>query len=83
METIMIVGMREVDFTDKDGRSVHGWSFYFTMEDSKVIGVMAGKVFVSADKLAFFSHSPSVGDTVRVMYNRFGKPEDFVLVTKK
>lgn len=82
MEQIVIVGMQSVDFTDdRTGEQVIGTSLYFTQEKENVTGVAAGKMFVSDQKAAKLSYIPKVGDRVKVFYNRYGKPEDFELVS--
>ncbi len=78
MDIINIVGTRDSSFTAKDGRQVNGYSFFFTMVDPHVTGLLTGKCFVSTDKLDTLSVFPHVGDSVRVQYNRFGKVDDFL-----
>lgn len=81
METVIIVGIQSVNFKDeKDGRSITGTAFFYTQEKDNVQGSFAGKMFVSNEKAARLHYTPQLGDTVRVFYNRFGKPEDFELI---
>lgn len=81
MEEMLIVGMQDVNFTDdRTGQQVIGTSFYFTQQKDRVVGVFAGKMFVSNQKVAGLSYVPKVGDRVRVYFNRYGKPENFELV---
>lgn len=78
MDIINIVGTRTTSFTAQDGRQVNGRSFFFTQEDDHVTGLMTGKFFLSETKLDSLSTFPKVGDTVRVLYNRFGKVDDLL-----
>ncbi len=86
MDTIKIVGTRDTSFTTQDGKQINGMSVFFTMLDDKVVGVMTGKHFISLDALGAFSVQPKVGLDVRVLYNRYGKVDDYLPVpegTKK
>lgn len=77
MEKIEIVGLRDVNFTDDNGRMVDGTSvFYLTTADG-VQGKMSGKLFVSRERRKQLSFFPSVGDTAAVFYDRYGKATDF------
>ena len=51
MENMKIVGIRHVDFTDKQGRQIVGITLYVTHPAPNVDGEIAEKLFVSADKL--------------------------------
>lgn len=77
MEVIEVVGLREVNFTDDNGRTVDGTSIYFLIFADGVNGKMTGKLFVSRDRKKQMSYFPAVGDEVAVNYDRFGKPADF------
>lgn len=80
MEKVEIVGVREVNFKDDDGREVSGRSLYYLMEADRVDGKMAGKFFVSAKRWSGLTYAPRVGDRVWVSYDRFGKASDFQLI---
>lgn len=77
MEILTIVGKREVNFQDDAGKKIDGVSFYFTMEADGVIGVMAGKLFLSRDRVNRLERVPAVGEKVAVSYDRYGKPTEF------
>lgn len=79
MEKIKIVGKRIVKFKDDSGRDVSGTSFYYLMDDDRIEGQLADKVFVSDNRLFNCRYVPKVGDTVYVTYDRYGKPFDFTL----
>ncbi|MGM9573838.1 MAG: hypothetical protein ACI3VJ_05390 [Hominicoprocola sp.] len=79
MKRITIVGTKEVNFTDaQTGRVVEGRTYYYTEEDARTQGVMTGKLFLSIDRLVGLAGSvPKIGDTVRVAYDMYGKPDEF------
>lgn len=80
MEVVEVVGLRDVNFTDDNGRYVDGTSVFYLMTADGVEGKMAGKLFVSRERRKQFSFFPAVGDTVAVSYDRHGKPTEFRLV---
>ena len=80
MEKLEIVGLRDVKFTDDNGRTVDGISVYYLIDADGVTGKMAGKLFVSRDRVKNMGFFPVVGDTVEVSYDRFGKASGFKLV---
>lgn len=77
MEVIEVVGIRDVNFTDKSNRTISGISIYYLCEDDNVDGRMCGKLFVSKERAQNLAFIPEVGDTVEVSYDRFGKPASF------
>lgn len=78
MEKVRIVGTRAVQFSDdRDGRTVSGVSFYYTMLDERVEGEMAGKFFLSAQRLQDQPYVPAVGDECFIDYDRYGKVSRF------
>lgn len=80
MDIIKIVGTRDTSFTSQDGKQINGVSVFFTMQDDKVEGLMTGKHFISLDNLGVFSVQPKVGLAVQVVYNRYGKVDDYLPV---
>lgn len=77
MEIITVVGRKHVDFTDDSGKRICGWSLYYTMDDDKTEGVMAGKMFISEDKATQMT-IPSPNTKVEVYYDRYGRAQKFV-----
>lgn len=71
MEVYEVVGYREVDVTDDRGR-VQGYTLYVTCvpDNDHIIGTMCDKVFINSSRVRYV---PQVGDTVRLIYNRYGK----------
>lgn len=78
MDTIKIIGIKDTSFTSQEGKQINGVNYFYTMRDNNVQGLMAGKLFISLDNLAGFTVQPQLGQDVQVVYNRFGKPEDFL-----
>lgn len=78
MDIIKIVGTRTTSFTAQNGDQVNGMNVFFTRADPKVTGVMTDKCFIPMDKLPTLSVQPGVGVEVRVLYNRYGKVDDFL-----
>lgn len=77
MELIEVVGIRNVDFTDKEGKSVSGTSVYYLIDADGMDGRVSGKLFVNPQRRKNMSFFPHVGDTVFVNYDRYGKPVEF------
>ena len=83
MEKINVVGLRGVSFDDeKTGRNVSGTSVFYTMEADNVEGLMAGKIFVSAQQRDSLDYFPKVGEQCWVDYNRYGKVSRFERIGK-
>ena len=80
MEIIEVVGLRDVNFTDDNGRTVDGTSVFYLMQSDGVVGKMAGKVFVGRERRKQLVFFPEVGDTCAVSYDRYGKVTEFKLV---
>lgn len=80
MEKIKIVGIRDVDFTDKNGRQVTGVSLYYLYHHDRVRGEAADKVFVPSGRFQNFDYVPQLGDEVYAHYDRFGKVSEFTPV---
>jgi len=81
-----VIGRKRTNFTAGDtGQVINGVNFY-TVYDSTADGLegqMCERIFVTVDKLSKMAHNPKVGDSIEIIYNRYGKPEDFKLVTAK
>lgn len=81
-EKIMIVGYRDVDFTDDSQRRVMGRTYYFTQEGGTgVVGVTAGKAFINDRAMKDSDFLPVVGDECLVYFNRYGKVAGFSKIT--
>lgn len=74
---ITIIGIRHSEFDAKDGNHVCGRTIFYSYSDSRTEGTACDKVFLSDRK---FPQELSVGEVVRLMYNRFGKVEYIMTV---
>lgn len=68
-EEYEVVGFRKVDFKDKDDKQVSGHTLYLQRVNPDVIGIETVKQFISSR----IDYSPALGDTIRLVYNRYGK----------
>lgn len=76
-----IIGIRNVDFTAKDGNRIIGVKLFCTFSAEFVEGVCAESVFVSNNVLSRSNiTSLHVGDEIEVLYNKFGKVSGIVLI---
>ena len=75
-----LVGIRGVSFTGSDGKQVEGTNLYLTYEDDYIDGVGTEKVFVTSKRFNSLSFVPEIGGRCRLMYNKYGKIADIVLV---
>lgn len=75
---IKVIGIRRLDYTNKDGRAVKGYSFYLSEEVDKVIGVTAFNSFLSDEAMqpllnVVGSVEKLLGMSVDLSYNRYGR----------
>lgn len=80
MTFIKVVGYQFVHFAGTDGKDVTGKNVFYLEDPADregVVGTIAGKMFLSSDRISRMSTEISVGDTYEVRWNRYGKPEDF------
>lgn len=77
MDIVEIVGLRKMSFTGQDGRLVEGMTFFYLTSQAQVEGKVAGKFFLSSAALSQVGFVPSVGETVKLYYNRYGKVNAF------
>lgn len=77
-----VVGISDVSFTASDGKSIRGKRFHFIspVPSSRGSGFLADNVFLSDSRLSSLSFVPSLSDHVQLLYNRYGKVSDFVLL---
>lgn len=72
-----VLGFKKVNFKAQNGDQITGMSYWLSepiMEYGE--GVQVVKVFISSSRSLSFT--PSVGDEVNVVYNRYGKVADFL-----
>lgn len=63
-----VLGIGVVDYENKEGRNIRGLKLHLSYEDENIDGQGVFTVFVSER----IECNAQVGDTVRVVYNRFG-----------
>lgn len=78
-----IIGQRSSSFTAADGTKVNGITLYIAelMTAPGATGKSAERIFLSAGKLAALDFTPTVGQTVEIFYNRYGKVASMKLET--
>lgn len=78
MEQWRVLGFRAVDFTDKSGNRITGYSLYLCRPGGKGMeGDECQKIFVS-DR--YVQYVPALGDLVQISFNRYGKVSGVELV---
>lgn len=68
---VTILGKRSVDFTDKDGRRIVGFSVYIAHDEKNVEGMSCEKIFISPEMMP--KSGITVGSEMVVDYNNRGK----------
>lgn len=68
-----IIGIRPSSFTGQDGAQVTGKNIYVTFPLEKGDGFGSDRIFVTDSKLASWPYKPTVGDEVKLEYNRYGR----------
>lgn len=71
-----VIGFKNVDFTSKQGRQITGTRLYLTYEDQYTFGVACLDVFIRNT----IDYVPAIGDTVMLLYNRFGSVENIQVI---
>lgn len=82
MDEQKIVGMQDTAFKTKDGQMMEGKTVYTeqSFPPGRGAGYRTDKFFLSAAKLEALDFKPTVGQTIEVYYNRFGKVQTIRLV---
>lgn len=73
MEQWELVGYRRVSFKDdKTNKQISGYTLFLERvpTDDNIEGMEAAKQFISSE---YVKYSPTVGDTIQIVYNRYGK----------
>lgn len=70
MDTVTILGIRQVDFVTEDGVNIKGLSVYYSYREDGVDGVAADKVFIADRYLSDIRLA--VGDNIRIFFTRKG-----------
>lgn len=73
-----VIGFQHQDIEFKDGRTVSGWKIHCTEPRNGVTGFAADSFFLSDTKAG--DYKPALGDTINVIWNRWGKIDGVQLV---
>ena len=76
---VKIVGIQNIDYTNKSGRHISGVNLHVAYEDQKVIGMAVDKFYLASD----FPNLNKVkcNDVVNVYFNQYGKV-DFLAISE-
>lgn len=82
MTEYAIVGVKMVDFEDKQGKPIKGASLYIVSKDKSVIGMKAQKIWLNEDicDMLDFDLTKSVNQKLHVFFNEYGKVADIQLI---
>lgn len=74
-ESYTVAGIQYINFKGKDSEMVRGKKFFLSkaIDPKQGEGVEFVGAFFSDSRLASMAYKPAVGDTVEVLYNRYGK----------
>lgn len=75
-----VIGYRKSEFDTSDGKHISGFNIYCSYPLEKGHGDGCDRLFVTDEKLAQSGYIPSVGDTINVLYNKYGKPAGIQLM---
>ena len=77
-----ILGVKMVDFEDKQGKPIKGASLYIVSKDKSVIGMKAQKIWLNEDicDMLDFDLTKSVNQKLHVFFNVYGKVADIQLI---
>ena len=72
MEKWKVVGWRNVDFTDPQGRHVSGYSLFLARpaQSPDITGLEVQKIFISKQYVAY---DPVENQMIGINFNRYGK----------
>lgn len=72
-----LVGIENIDYTNRTGAHITGTRLHFIFENSKINGTGVEVVFCGGS--VDVSHL-KIGDKCRVLYNRFGKVDNIAVI---
>lgn len=74
---MVVIGIQKVDYKNKDGRQVLGTNLHCCYLTKSVDGQAVEKIYISSrmKDVPLFKE----GDTINVMYNKFGSVESITL----
>ena len=79
-----IIGIKRLDYQNKNNRHVQGYSFHLSEPQKDVVGESVFNIFLSDDRAAdfvglFVSLGDCIGQEVVIYYNRFGSADGISL----
>ena len=66
-----IIGIKKVDYTNKQGRQVNGTELHVSYPDNKVDGQAVDKFYISS--MVNDCTSAKIGKNVNILFNQYGK----------
>lgn len=66
-----VIGIQHRKYTNKQGREVEGYNLFVTYEEKEVNGLACMREWVATDVME--DSGVSVGDSVELNYNRYGR----------
>lgn len=66
-----VIGIQHRKYTNKQGREVEGYNLFVTYEEKEVNGLACMREWVATDVME--DSGVSVGDSVDLNYNRYGR----------
>lgn len=66
-----VIGIQHRKYTNKQGREVEGYNLFVSYEENEVNGLACMREWVATDVLE--DSGVSVGDSVELNYNRYGR----------
>lgn len=73
-----VIGFQKKKYTFDDGNSTEGFSLFIQEKRDGVTGLACERMYVSNAKMG--AYIPVLGDEIRINYNRWGKPQEIILV---
>lgn len=67
-----VMGIQNVNYTNKANKKITGTTFHVTHPDSRVNGDMCENIFLSDRLQLDVINQVKLGDTIDVSYNRYG-----------
>lgn len=67
-----VLGVRHVEYDNREGRHIVGTRIYVSFEEKGTIGLGCMDVFLNQD-----TQPPDVGDKIVLRYNRYGRCQGY------
>lgn len=74
----VLIGFQSKKYNFEDGHSSEGFNLFLEEKREGVSGMACERVYVSNEKIG--GYIPVIGDEIRINYNRWGKPQEVILV---